>query len=995
VSRPIRFFTTLLFLVVAYAASAAPDANTAATQSTTTPSKAAPSKTPSKKATPVAVPSDQIGIVDGIPIYQSEWDRLAKPYFAEVEKEAGRPLTDDERTLMQKNVLNELIRERLWVADARRRGMKIPDTAIDSRMKQSDFFKTNGQAGESKFLAFKNSPASNYATLHQQYERELLMEEYTRWMEKRFGPREAELKKAFEERTAQASIRYFVLGPDVISLEPEASAAQIRAYYDDHADEFVTPDEAHIQYIKVGGSAESAPGDSVRETASESAGKTASEVLSAIKAGAPEETAAKPHGGLMDTGWFRIGDPMRGLGKSDALASAIRTTEPGQWIREPIRIGSYAVVAKVVERRKPRRVTFTEAVPQAKRKADMALHETLTDSLARAEVRLHPENFRAPKIRASVIARGLSSFEAGSPPSSKDVDRRVNQIRKDQKIENATRAWQDSMRAVVSKTMIEERRVGSAMRVMRDAAIHLRKGEDASRVALRAGASRREFQLYHGEPPTSPLIVEGATLDSLFELRAGDVLGPRVRQDSVYVVRVETSDPNFLPPYEVIRPDAHAAVQDRRTAEWAKEGEAYFRDHRDNYLTPPRWVVDYVVFRKARPESVQVSPDSIDAYWREHPAEFTVPASARVHHILIACKPNDAAARAAAQQKAITVRKRIVAGEDFAAVAREVSDDTESAQHGGDVGEITRGTVVKEFGDAAFSIPVGELSEPVRTQFGYHILRVDERSPERLRPVEDCRDEIQGVLGGDKADSLARNAAESFLAALKAGGSFDSLAAKVGQARRSEPTANGGDLRDAGKAYWLEKEIGSLEDGQFVAKTIPFPDGYIIAKRVRGIKPERAPFEDVRERAIQDAQRERRRSIADSLDARYREAVRGGADPESLFVAFGGLRPSKSFGKEGPIPDLSRDPGLGRDSTYLSRIFTSKPGTVLPPIKGNTGTLYGVVDAVSVLPPTEFAKQRDALLREIVEQRVDAWTERLRSKAPIKILKKDLAALQG
>ena len=86
---------------------------------------------------------------------------------------------------------------------------------------------------------------------------------------------------------------------------------------------------------------------------------------------------------------------------------------------------------------------------------------------------------------------------------------------------------------------------------------------------------------------------------------------------------------------------------------------------------------------------------------------------------------------------------------------------------------------------------------------------------------------------------------------------------------------------------------------------------------------------------------------------------------------------------------------MARDSTYISKVFASKPGTVLPPLKGNSGTLYAVVDAVAVLPASEFAKQRDALLREIVEQRVDAWTERLRSKAPIKILKKDLVPLQG
>src|SRR5262249_49016711 len=157
---------------------------------------------------------------------------------------------------------------------------------------------------------------------------------------------------------------------------------------------------------------------------------------------------------------------------------------------------------------------------------------------------------------------------------------------------------------------------------------------------------------------------------------------------------------------------AHAAVLDHRTADLAREGEAYFRDHRDSYLTPPRWVIDYLLFRKARAESVLVSPDSIEAYWKAHPAEFTEPGRARARHILIAFKPNAPAARAAAQQKAAAIRKRLVAGEDFAAVAREVSDDAESAQHGGEIGEITRGTVVKEFGDAAFTMQVGDISEP-------------------------------------------------------------------------------------------------------------------------------------------------------------------------------------------------------------------------------------------------------------------------------------------
>ena len=69
--------------------------------------------------------------------------------------------------------------------------------------------------------------------------------------------------------------------------------------------------------------------------------------------------------------------------------------------------------------------------------------------------------------------------------------------------------------------------------------------------------------------------------------------------------------------------------------------------------------------------------------------------------------------------------------------------------------------------------------------------------------------------------------------------------------------------------------------------------------------------------------------------------------------------------------------------------------TPLPPIRGSMGTLYAVVDTVEVQPPAEFAKHRDTLLRELVDQRVEAWTQRLRSKAPIRIHRKELRAQLG
>jgi len=182
-----------------------------------------------------------VAVVDGISISQPEWDRLASPYFQEVEAQAGRPLNEDEKRLLRRNLLEELIRERLWLADARRRGMKVTEASVDARMKQSPFFKSGDKLDEAKFLAFKRSPSSNYPELKSQVEIGLLLEEYTRWMERRFAPREAELRKAFQERTAQATVRYFTMGPDAISLEPDASARETRGYHYTNPQEFQTP----------------------------------------------------------------------------------------------------------------------------------------------------------------------------------------------------------------------------------------------------------------------------------------------------------------------------------------------------------------------------------------------------------------------------------------------------------------------------------------------------------------------------------------------------------------------------------------------------------------------------------------------------------------------------------------------------------------------------------------------------------------------------------
>ena len=116
--------------------------------------RAAAPQAPSPQAHAPARPDDEVlAIVDGIALTRLQWDRLAEPYFQEVAARAGRNLTDDEKSLLRKNVLEELIRERLWVADAKRRGFTVTEAELDARLSRNEFFKTNGISLSRKFVA--------------------------------------------------------------------------------------------------------------------------------------------------------------------------------------------------------------------------------------------------------------------------------------------------------------------------------------------------------------------------------------------------------------------------------------------------------------------------------------------------------------------------------------------------------------------------------------------------------------------------------------------------------------------------------------------------------------------------------------------------------------------------------------------------------------------------------------------------------------------------
>ena len=162
---------------------------------------------------------------------------------------------------------------------------------------------------------------------------------------------------------------------------------------------------------------------------------------------------------------------------------------------------------------------------------------------------------------------------------------------------------------------------------------------------------------------------------------------------------------------------------------------------------------------------IAVKPEAVTDFYQKNQDKFQQGPRVRASHILITVPQNaDAAAKQQAKTKAETVLKDLRAGKDFAAAAKENSQDPGSAPNGGDLGFFEQGQMVPQFEQAAFALKPGEMSELVETQFGYHIIKVAEKQTQRVVPLEEAKPQIEQYLGQQNRQAEM----QTFVNALKA-----------------------------------------------------------------------------------------------------------------------------------------------------------------------------------------------------------------------------------
>src|SRR5881397_1354447 len=405
-----------------------------------------------------------------------------------------------------------------------------------------------------------------------------------------------------------------------------------------------------------------------------------------------------------------------------------------------------------------------------------------------------------------------------------------------------------------------------------------------------------------------------------------------------------------------------------------EELQKYLDEHADSYRVPARVRARYVAYRPADFLSqAEVKDDDVAEYYALHKEDkFTEPEQVRARHILIKVAADAGAdAKAAARKKAEELLAKVKAGADFAALAKESSEDPGSAAKGGDLGLFLRGRMTPAFEEAAFALQAGGVSDVVETPFGFHVIKVEEHRPGGVKPLEAVHDEIADSLKQQRSLALARKQAEEDRRKIARGTPFaEALAGRT--IEETPPFAKGAEVPGVERAPGFAESAFALREGE-VSDLIESPDAIYLLAPFAYSEAHAPPLDEVRERLAADARRER----GEKLLARAKEI---GLDQAA---AEAGVRVEET----GPFERVDAIPTLGRLADLTADAFTLTPEAPLAPKVYRTGG-DAVVAALRARTPADMAgfegakeKLRETLQRQKHEAVLTAYMSYLKERA--------------
>jgi len=407
----------------------------------------------------------------------------------------------------------------------------------------------------------------------------------------------------------------------------------------------------------------------------------------------------------------------------------------------------------------------------------------------------------------------------------------------------------------------------------------------------------------------------------------------------------------------------------------------YYEKNKTKYNVPEKRQAKYIYLDTVKQRQfVTVSDDELRSYYAQHQNDYNLPARVSAQHILFKTQGKNPQEVEAIKEKALGVLARAKKGEDFGALAKQYSEDG-SAASGGDLGQFTPGQMVPEFDRAAFNMAPGAISDLVTSQFGFHIIKVNQKQDARSRPFEEMKEAIRPIVSTRKAEQRASEEGQKIAVELMAKKDLKAIAdAHNAEVRETPLVENGAALPDLGPAAAdLTKRMFTMNKDE-VGTAIEVPGkGYVIPQLVDIQPAHAASFEEAKDKVLPDVKSEKAHQMATDQGNQVTEMIKSGKDLAAVAKAVGGeVKTSEFIARGGFLPDFGSLADLDKEMFSLPLGKTGTPTT----IAGKT-LAFSVKERQEV-KPEEMQKGIETLRAELLptkrEQYFSAYIQEARKR---------------
>jgi peptidyl-prolyl cis-trans isomerase D len=407
------------------------------------------------------------------------------------------------------------------------------------------------------------------------------------------------------------------------------------------------------------------------------------------------------------------------------------------------------------------------------------------------------------------------------------------------------------------------------------------------------------------------------------------------------------------------------------------EIKADYEKNKTKYQIPEKRVVRYglIDVNQIR-QNTQISDDELKAQYQQNIQQYEVPNRVHVEHILLMTVGKTTEAEIEeVRKKAEDILQQAKKGAKFEELAKKYSEDPGTKDKGGDLGWIVQGQTVAEFEKTAFSLDKGKISDLVKTQYGFHIIKVLDKETAHTKPFEEVKDSIKSPLLLSKADRTASDEADRLSATIRRSNkvSLDELAKQfhlsLGETR---PVSVTDPILEFGNSKEAKDAIFRLREGE-LSLPIRTDRGYLVMSLKQVQSAHQGSLEEVRDKIVAELKQQKSTDLAHSKAEELARRVKAGEKFDGAAKALG-LEPKTSdlFARNGSISGAV-------SGKQVSAAFNLKSGDVGAPLHlGNNWFVYRVAEKQEP-NPADFEKQKKEITDEVLQTKRNLAFEAFRS----------------